>query len=72
MPGHGARAFVGQEPAVFTGVLEAAEEAEDEFGIGVLALRGNAAQDFLNDAQLLGFVVNDEIAFITQQVNPLP
>jgi len=48
-----------------------AQQAEDQFGIGVFTLRRDGAEDFFDDTQLFRFVVNDEILFVAEQMDVL-
>ena len=45
---------------------EAAQQAEDGGGVGLFTFGGDLGQDFLNGAQLLGLVIDDEVALVAE------
>ncbi len=69
--GHGANAFIAERRGAFAAVFVAAQQAENGGRIGLFAFGGNLREDFFNRAELLGFVVDDEIAFVTEFLDVL-
>ena len=57
---------------VLASVLKPAEQSQDGFGSGLFPLRRQVAEDFLDGAQLLGFVVDDEVPFVSKFIDVLP
>jgi len=60
-----ARTF-GSPNAARSPVFESAQEAEDSRRVGLFAAIGDLRQDLFDGAELLGLVVNDEIALVTE------
>ncbi len=62
---------IAESRRVFAAVLELAQHRQHRAGIGLLALGGNVREDFFDRAELLRFVVDDEIAFVAQFLDVL-
>ena len=69
--GQRADARIRKRRRAFAAVLELAQQRENRRRVGLFALGGNAAQDFLHRAELLGFVVDDEVALVAEPLDVL-
>src|SRR6185437_10551221 len=69
--GHGADAFIGKSGGTFAAVFVAAQQAENRARIGLFTLGRNLRQDLFNCDELFRFVVNDEIALVTEFLDML-
>ena len=66
MQGQRAHIRIAKHAGRRPGILEFAQHGEHRAGIGLFAFDGNGGQDFFYGRQLLGFVIDDEIALVTQ------
>src|SRR5205085_8535922 len=68
---HCANTFVAKRSGAFAAVFVSAQEAENSCRIRLFTLGGNLRENFLNRAELLGFIVNDEIALVAEFLDVL-
>ena len=69
--GQRAHARVAEHGGAFAAVLEPAQQRQHRAGIGLFALGGNLRQDLFDRAELLRFVVDDEIALVAELLDVL-
>ncbi len=66
MLGHRADAFIGENGRTLAAILEPAQQAENGGGIRLFAPGGNPREDLSDRSDLLGFVVDDEVALVAE------
>src|SRR5205085_2685190 len=67
----GGSAFVLRGSARVPAAFMAAKAGQDQFWVNRLAFGGKVAENFFDRAELLRFVVDDKILFITEHFNVL-
>jgi hypothetical protein len=64
--GQRAHTRIYERPRSFAAVLELAQQRENRGRVGLFALGGNAAQNFLHGGELFRLVVDDEVALVAE------
>src|SRR5258707_11609671 len=68
---HRANAVIAEERGALRAIFNPAEHRENRRRIELFSLGGDARENFLERAELLGFIVDDEIALVAKLLDVL-